>query len=136
MKVGPVECNTNLMITIKLQRDCLPTPEAPHIIIRWFVKSIRKVKVWYQTLLIVVTQHLQTTLCCLHLVPHLCKLSWVFVLPILRIESLVAPKLTLLSSMHGGIVSNYPFVWKLGNTLIQMTKIHLGIPIMSDIKNT
>jgi hypothetical protein len=38
--------------------------------------------------------------------------------------------------MRGGIVSIYPFVWKLGNTLIQMTKIHLGIPIMSDIKNT
>jgi hypothetical protein len=35
-------------------------------------------------------------------------------------------------------VSNYPVEWKLGNELIQIakSKVHLGIPIMSDMKNT
>ena len=39
---------------------------------------------------------------------------------------------------RGRIVSTYPFVWKLGNELIQIaqSKFDLGIPIMSDIKST
>lgn len=35
-------------------------------------------------------------------------------------------------------MSNYPFVWKVENELIQIakSKVHLRIPIMSDMKNS
>ena len=35
-------------------------------------------------------------------------------------------------------MSNYPFVWKVGNELIQIakSKVHLRIPIMSEMKNS
>jgi len=37
---------------------------------------------------------------------------------------------------RGRIMSTYPFMWKLEFKQIAKSRVHLGIPIMSDIKST